>query len=177
MIKPTNLNLSIQPDELDKFCKKLIKRSRDISKTHDALSTLEAFITTFANTANHPDACQNIENILHSFSEQTRQKLLEDKTTELIKALDQLNIAQLTTIHDHLSRNGFYQILETVTARLSPDEIETATYWCSRWVSDASQKAEQASGFPECYDLKKANIDIKKFQAMKDMNHFFSGHN
>jgi len=175
MIKPANLNLSIQPDELDKFCKKLIKRSRDISKTHDALSTLEAFITTFANTANHPDACQNIENILHSFSEQTRQKLLEDKTTELIKALDQLNIAQLTTIHDHLSRNGFYQILETASAQFSADKLTNIRNWSTNWVNDASQQAERASGFPESYDFNKANIDIKEFQAMKDVSHFFIG--
>ena len=171
------LNLSIDPDKLVQLCEKLIKRSRDINKTHDALNTLQAFITTFSNTSNHPAAYQAIEDILQAFSEQTRQTLLNDKTTELVAALKQLHLIELTQLHDQLSRNGFYQILETATARLSPDEIKTATDWCSHWVRDASQKAEQASGFPECYDFKKANIDIKKFQAMKDTNHFFSGHN
>ena len=174
MTQPTSLKLSIDPDKLITLCEKLIKRSRDICKTHDALNTLQAFITTFSNSSNHPAAYQTIEDILNRFAEQTRQSLLETKTTELVKALHQLDITQLTNIHDHLSRNGFYQILEIAAAQLSSDEIDIARSWCSNWVSDAHQKAEQASGFPEAYDLNKANIDIKEFQAMKDVNHFLN---
>ena len=174
MTQPTSLNLSIDPDKLIVLCEKLIKRSRDISKTHDALNTLQAFITTFSHTSNHPDAYKAIEDILNKFAEKTRQTLLDTKTTELVKALRQLKLTQLTDIHDHLSRNGFYQILAIAAAQLSSDEIEIARNWCSNWVRDASQKAEQASGFPESYDFNKANINIKEFQAMKDASHFLN---
>ena len=174
MTQPISLNLSIDPDKLIVLCEKLIKRSRDISKTHDALNTLQAFITTFSNTSNHPAAYQAIEDILNRFAEQTRNTLLDTKTAELVKALKQLNLTQLTDIHDNLSRNGFYQILGIAAAQLTPDENEIARNWCSNWVRDASQKAEQASGFPESYDLTKANIDIKEFQAMKDTSHFLN---
>ncbi|MCW8853929.1 MAG: hypothetical protein OQK76_10745 [Gammaproteobacteria bacterium] len=177
MTQPSSLILSIKPDELSRFCEKLLKRSRDISKTHDALSTLEAFITNFSTTSNHPATYQAIDNILHSFSEQTRQALLDDKTTELIKALKQLKLTKLTDIHHHLSRNGFYQILEIAAAQLSRNEIIATRNWCNSWFNDARLKAEQASGFPESYDLNKANIDVKEFQAMKDTSHFLNNIN
>jgi len=174
MTQHTSLSLSIHADELNKFCEKLLKRSRDISKTHDALSTLEAFITVFSNTSNHPEACKTIENILHTFSEKTRQALLTEKTAALIDALEQLDIAKLAAIHCHLSRNGFYQILTMATQQIEQKQLSNLKHWCHHWINKAKQAAEQASGYPEAYDFHQAGIDIKQFQAMKDVDHFIN---
>lgn len=174
MAHPTVLNLSIDPDKLTSFCGKLLKRSRDITKTHDALSTLEAFISVFSNTANHPQTYDDIKAILLSFSEQTRQSLLKENTERLIEALTQHNLAALTDVHSHLSRNGFYLILEASIKQLSIENITSVKNWSHDWVMSASQKAEQASGYPESYDFNSANIDIKEFQAMKDVSHFLN---
>lgn len=50
MIKD-GVNLPVDIDGLNKFCNKLINRSHDIAKTHDALVTLESFIVLFGKSA------------------------------------------------------------------------------------------------------------------------------
>lgn len=174
MTQTMALNLSITVDELTRFCEKLLKRSRDISKTHDALSTLEAFITSFSQSSNHPDALESIQQILASYTEQTRKQLLQQKTGDLIKGLIKLDCSIITSTHKNLSRNGFYQILETATSQIENDRLQTIKNWCNQWLDQATQKAEQASGCPDAYDFKSAGIDINEYQAIKDVTHFIN---
>ena len=81
------LNINIEYSQLDKFCRQLITRSRDIAKTHDALITLETFITNFGRSQQGSESYNAVESLIKTFTEQTRQTLLEQKTTELLHAL------------------------------------------------------------------------------------------
>lgn len=166
--KINNIQLDINSTELDRFCQKLIKRSRDITKTHDSLITLETFIANFSGTSKGSEDYLAIETLIKSYTEQTRQQLLEKKTHELIQALKLHDLEQLTAIHTPLSRNGFYSILTQACQALTIDEIHQADNWCIHWLNNAKQKAEQASGYPDALDFKAAGIRIEDYQAMLD---------
>ena len=166
------ISLSVSRDELEKFCDKLLKRSRDIAKTHDSLSTLEAFFTVFGKAAHGTSEYYAIEDVLNRYSEITRQQLLDERTGQLLESLKKHNIELITGIHVPLSRSGFYQILETAISSLTTGELAGLASWTNQWVTEAKQKAEQASGYPDAMDFKKANINIEQYQAMFDVNHF-----
>ncbi|MDH5765859.1 MAG: hypothetical protein OEZ38_07575, partial [Gammaproteobacteria bacterium] len=90
------------------------------------------------------------------------------------QALMNADIEQMTEVHHCLSRNGFYQVLEAALSKLPQDALLNAKTRCNDWLNLAKQKAEQASGYPEAYDFKKAGIDIHQFQALKDVSHFLN---
>lgn len=169
MTDNTSIKLDIKSTELAKFCEKLIKRSRDIAKTHDALITLETFITLFAREAHGTNEYNTIEAIIKSYTEQTRSALMQQNTVKLLQALEQQDASAISQIHTPMSRNGFYLILQTAASQLSIEARRSITQWAINWVSQARQKAEQASGYPEAYDFKKAKISIEEFQAMEDV--------
>jgi hypothetical protein len=171
----STLRLSVDPDSLDVFCSKLINRSRDIAKTHDALVTLEAFIVTFGKAAHGTKEYETVEEMIRAFAETSRQQLLDEKTDELLDALRHCRISALAAIHTPLSRDGFYQIFQDAVARLSDDEVRDVTKWSGQWLDEARRKAEEASGYPDALDFKKAGISIEQFQAMADVSHFLTG--
>ena len=168
------LNLSISPELLERFCEQLLKRSRSTAKTHDALITLETFIVRFAQAQAGSNEYQVIEDLINSYTEKTRKLLLEEKTIELIAALKVCDSKAIASIHEPLSRNGFYQILQVAVVQLSAEEQLVLTKWAVKWLSDAKSKAEQASGYPDAMDFKKANICIKEYQAMLDVERYCS---
>ena len=170
MPQQQSINIKINVDTLKDFCNKLLKRSRDITKTHDALVTLESFIAVFGRPSHGTVEYELIEATIKAITETSRQQLLKQYTKDLITALQQCDIQSLTHIHTPLSRNGFYQILQTAIQQLSDDEIRLVMLWSKNWVSEASQLAEEASGYPDAMDFKKANISIEEFQAMSDIN-------
>ena len=170
MTDSTSITINISCSDLENFCQKLIKRSRDITKTHDALITLESFISLFGSASHGTKEYQLIESTIKAITETTRQAVLEKNTHELIKALKQCNANALANIHTPLSRNGFYQILQVSIAELSDDDIRLAMIWSENWLKEAKQLAEQASGYPDALDFKKADISIKEFQAISDID-------
>lgn len=170
MSSPLSININISAAELEKFCNKLIKRSRDIAKTHDALITLEAFIALYSEASHSSEEYQQVESAIKSITEISREKLLNKNTDDLVNALKQCNVMSLAAIHTPLSRNGFYQILQVAIARLSDDDIRLIMYWSANWVKEAKSMAEQASGFPDAMDFKEAGISIEEFQAMSDID-------
>ena len=168
------ISLSVSTDELEKFCNKLIKRSRDISKTHDSLSTIEAFIAVFGKAAHGSNEYYAIEHIIKKASEETRQKLLEEKSIALINALKKQDIVVITKIYTPLSRSGFTQILEIASGQFNQGEIANLQLWSADWVSTMKKKAEQASGYPDALDFKKAGINIEEYHAICDVNNFLN---
>jgi len=172
MTESTSLKLNIDSAELAKFCDKLIKRSRDIAKTHDALITLETFLSLFARGAHGTNEYNTIEQLIKSYTEQTRSSLMEQETQKLLIALQQQQITTISQIHTPMSRNGFYLILQTAVALLSTTQRQGAAQWATDWVKQAKQKAEQASGYPEAYNFIKAGISIEEFQAMEDISRY-----
>ncbi len=176
MTSSAKIVLSVESDKLDSFCNKLIKRSRNIAKTHDALITLETFITLFGQAAHGTNEYKTIETLIKSYTEHTRQQLMAQETRKLISALKHCAPEELATIHTPLSRNGFYEILQVAVIELTAEEIRHARSWASNWITDAKHKAEQASGYPDAMDFKSADISIEEFQAMSDVSRFLKSH-
>ena len=166
------LNINIEYSQLDKFCRQLITRSRDIAKTHDALITLETFITNFGRSQQGSESYNAVESLIKTFTEQTRQTLLEQKTTELLHALYKQDIDAIAAIHTPLSRNGFYLILQAAAAQFTPDEMLATKYWVSEWTQQTKQKADQLSQYPDAPDFKAAGITLKDYLAMADVNRY-----
>lgn len=170
MHDPQSINITVNSLELDKFCQKLLKRSRDITKTHDALITLESFLSVFGRPSHGTKEYEVIESTIKSITESSRQTLLAKYTEDLISALKQCDMNKLAGVHTPLSRNGFYQILQTAIENLSDDEIRLAMVWSANWVKEAKQMAEEASGYPDAMDFKKAEISIEEFHAASDID-------
>ena len=164
------INISIDAVALDQFCKKILKRSRDITRTHDALITLESFISVFGRPSHGTKEYQLIESTIKAITEVSRQQLLEKNTVDLISALKQCNVMALSKVHTPLSRNGFYQILQVAISKLSDDDIRLLMIWSENWVKEARQLAEAASGYPDAMDFKIAGISIEEYQAMCDID-------
>ncbi len=164
------INVKIDAAELDNFCEKLIKRSRNINKTHDALVTLESFISLYAEQSKADDEYIQIESLLKRITDHSRQLLLQKNTEDLVRALQSCDINRLTEIHCPLSRNGFYQILQVAISDLSDDEIRLAMVWSSNWVKEARMLAQKASGYPDSFDFKQAGIDIEEYHAVCDID-------
>lgn len=76
-------------------------------------------------------------------------------------------------LNGSLSRNGFYQILTDACQLMDSDKISAIAQWNIRWSEQAKQKAEQASGYPDALDFKKADINIEEYQTMSDISYFF----
>ena len=170
MTKSQPLSLSIDSSELESFCNKLLAGSRDIAKTHDALITLESFISVFGRPAHGTEAYLLIESTIKAITEKSRQQLLEKSSADLLMALEQCNIIALTVVYTSLSRNGFYQILQTVINELTDDDIRLLMVWSANWVKEAKQLLEEACGFPDAMDFDKAGISAEQFHAMTDID-------
>jgi len=165
-----SINIAIDSSELDKFCHKLLDRSHDIAKTHDALVTLETFISLFARPAHGTTEYNEIESVLHVVTDESRKKLLEKNTIELIAGLRQCDVVRIASIHTPLSRNGFYEILKVAIGKLSDDEIRLLMAWTQNWVKEVTSLAQEASGYPDAMDFNKSGLSIEEFQAMSDID-------
>ncbi len=174
MSKNNKLDISIEYSQLDKFCRQLITRSRDIAKTHDALITLETFINNFGRSKQGSDDYKVIESLMKTFTNQTREQLLQQRTRELLQALREQNTHTVASIHTPLSRNGFYLILQAATKQLDPAETHTVKQWALAWTQQAKQKADELSQFPDAPDFKAAGIALKTYLAMVDVNHYLN---
>ena len=164
------LTIKLSAAELDKFCDKLIKRSRDITKTHDAMVTLESFIQLFSRDSHGSDAYRAIETTIKEKTDSTREQLLKKNTENLIRALKQCDVGTLTAVHTPLSRNGFYQILQTAIGALTDDEIRLLMVWSENWTREARKLAEEASNYPDAMDFNKAGISVEEYHAMCDID-------
>lgn len=165
-----SINIKISTTELQDFCNLILKRSRDITKTHDALITLESFISIFARPAHGTVEYAAIEASIKEITEASRKRLLEKYTQELINSLKRCNISGLTLVHTPLSRNGFYQILQQAIQQLSDDDIRLVMLWSENWLNEAKERGQKASGYPDAMNFKKAGISIEEFQAMSDID-------
>jgi len=170
MPEKSSINLKIDAESLEEFCQKILKRSRDINKTHDALITLESFISVFGRPAHGTKEYQLIESTIKNITEYSRQELLKKNTLDLIDALKQCNAKSLAAIHTPLSRNGFYQILQSAIEKLQDDDIRLVMLWSANWIKEATELAQKASGYPDAMDFKKAEISIEEFQALSDID-------
>ena len=174
MNEENKLTIQLNPQQLDSFCKKIISRSRNTANVHEALIVLEAFVSAFSSDSQGTDNYQNIQQTLKSHSFKTREQLMQEKTQQLKQGLMTQNIMTLANVYCSLSRNGFYQILSTAAEQIIASQIASIAQWVINWADEAKQQAEQASGYPDALDFKKANIDIEQYQTMTDIAYFFN---
>lgn len=170
MTNSQSLSLSINSSDLESFCNKLLADSRNIAKTHDALMTLSSFISAFGRPAQGTDSYLLIESTIKSITEKSHQQLLEKCRADLLLALKQCNIVGLTVVHTSVSRNGFYQIFQTVISELTDDDIRLLMVWSANWVKEAKQLLEAAGGFSDAMAFNKAGISKEQFDAMTDID-------
>ena len=173
MNEEKTLAIQVSPKQLDSFCKKIISRSRNTANIHEALIVLEAFVSAFSCDSQGADNYKNIQDTLKSHSAKTREKLMLEKTQQLEQGLSTQNILLLADVYSSLSRNGFYQILSSAVDQINRSDIFSISTWVITWASEAKQMAEEASGYPDALDFKKANINIEQYQAMTDIAYFF----
>lgn len=172
-LKQPLIHLQLTTEQLDTFCKKVVSRSRNSANSHEALTVLEAFFSNFSSDSAGSDIYNESLHCLKSHSANTRAALMKEKTQQLQKALVEKNICMLAEVYSSLSRNGFYQILQTACSQLEAGKLQQLALWAIAWSETAQQQAEQASGYPDALDFKKANIDIEEYQTMSDISHFF----
>ena len=172
-IKEESISFQVNSDQLNAFCKKIIARSRNVSNTHEALTVMEAFISTFSRDSKGSESYESLQNVLKSHTDKTRAQLMQEKSKQLEQGLLSQDRILLANVYGSLSRNGFYQNLTTATANIERDKIPQLAHWVINWTNEAKNKAEQASGYPDALDFKKANINIEEYQAMSDIAYFF----
>ncbi len=172
--KNKSLNFQLKPQSLDAFCKKVITRSRNTSNIHEALNVLEAFVSAFATDSQGSDIYNEIQSVIKAHSDKTREKLMQEKIQLLQDGLLQKNRTLLASVYNSISRNGFYQNLGQATAKIEAEKIPEIASWVVQWSNNARQKAEQASGYPDALDFKKASIAIDEYQSMSDIAYFFT---
>ena len=165
-----SIQLTVASDELARFCQQLVDRSRDHARTLDTLAGLEAFICRFGRSSQGTTDYAAVEALLRSFADQTRDRLLEQRTGELLTALGHRDPEEIVRIHAPLSRDGFYQILQTVLAQLPNEEKQSLATWSIDWSRTAKKQAEQASGYPDALDFAGAGIRPETYQAMLDVS-------
>lgn len=170
-----SLSLKITAKELQTFCEKLLQRSRDSAKTHDALVTLETFIKRYAIDSQATELYQLIETVLAQQTQISREWVLQENTRDLAHALKQCDFPGITAVHTPLSRNGFYEILKQVIAELTDEELAVLMAWTGQWVREARQQAQQASGYPDAMDFNQAGISITQYHAMNDIHRVLNG--
>ena len=166
------VTVTICEEEIQQFCKQLIQRSRDITKTHESLITIEALLGCMSHSADSPKAYESIMSTVKQYSKETRAVLMQQYADNLASALQRRDEKLIREVYVRLSRNGFYQILQQVVDELSEEQSLTANSWCLKWLTAAKRDAEKASGFPDAYDFKKAGVDLELYYALDDISRY-----
>lgn len=167
-----HLDLTVTASQLETFCEQLLARSRDVVKTHEALITLETFIKVFAAGQQGSEGYTAVEALISRYTEQTRQQLLQQKSVELLRALQGRNIQAVAAVHTPLSRNGFYLMLQALVADLSSADIQQLHAWAAGWTVNAKQNADQHSAYPDAPDFRAAGIVLEEYLAMVDVERY-----
>ncbi len=164
--------VTICEEEVQQFCNQLIHRSRDIVKTHESLVTIEALFSRFSQNADSPEVFKSILHSVREFTNDTRTTLMQQYADKLGDALRKSDKSGIREVYAPLSRNGFNQILQKVVDDLSDEQCLAINYWCLKWLTQARREAEEASGYPDSYDFKKAGVDLELYYAFDDINRY-----
>ena len=124
MKSPNNqITLLLSPETIHAQCLFAIKQARN---TSHALATLIALQTFVSSTAQPDDrespAHHAIREIIEGYAASLREQLLTEKIHALADALRVQNCAAITSLHDDLSRNGFWQAAQAAIGELDTAE-------------------------------------------------------
>jgi hypothetical protein len=165
--KQITLTFSIK--DLTDFCRRQIDRSANPGHALAALTSLQAFIGKHAP----PDVAVSqeytlVRDSLDRFLSETRERLLNEHGSRLLKMLQEQDIAGIASLHGELSRSGFQQTAERTLSRVATTERNTLLHWSQEWVNDAIARAQAASSYPDAPDFKAAGIDYREYISMMD---------
>ena len=124
----TTIDLQINTDRLERFCEKLISKSRSTSRAHDSLVMLEAFITQFTQHSQGSAEFRSVISTLRKHSDNTRKQLLAENAIQLDSSLRNMDIIRITQVHLPLCGQVLHQI-NLVFAGADLDGWEATPAW------------------------------------------------
>lgn len=164
------ISLRLGHAQLDALCRRLLSHS---TRAEQALAGLVALQSLLALSAEPATQASNdyhtLKGLLDDYTEQARQRLLEESASRLATALAAQDCAAIAALYGPLSRSGFAAILEQALERLNAAQLQALAQWVRHWLGDARTRGEAASGCPDAIDFAGANIDVLEFNAMSDM--------
>ena len=163
------ITLKVTPEQIDRFCHELCRGSANINRKHASLIALEGFVIRHAASDTHSEGFNRIVSIIQAYSEQTRQELLESQLSQLLPALNQQRVDEIARIHKALSRNGFDQLLEQGLEQMPGTARHSLKTWVDSWCSEARERAQQASGYPDALNFAATSISLQEYQAMSEL--------
>jgi len=160
------ISLLLSPETIHAQCLFAIKQARNASHALATLIALQTFISAAAQPSDRESpAHRAIKEIMEGHAATLREQLLAEKT----HALRAQDCAAITSIHDDLSRNGFWQAAQVAITELDSAERAGAKAWAQAWCDDAKARALAASGYPDALNFQKAGISPLEYAAMTDI--------
>lgn len=80
----------------------------------------------FGKSAHGTKSFQAVDEVIKTYAEQTREKLLQLRIKELSVALMNCSVDSVTAIYNPLSGDGFYSILQTVDENISASDLSVS---------------------------------------------------
>lgn len=164
------ITIQLTADGIDSYCRELVRRSPTPEKRVAALDALVTFISSQTDSGEQAKAeFVSIKKALLDHFEQAREALLEERAGRLHQALQARRLPDIAALYTSLSRDAFWTLLGRVEQQLDTATSDSLRTWASGWLTQARQRAQQASPYPDAIDFKAAGIDASEYLAMTDM--------
>ncbi len=170
MRSTTAITLQLTAHGVDAYCRELARRSPTPEKRVAALDALITFISSQTEPGEQAKAeFLAIRKTLLDHFEQARAALLDARAERLQQALQARHLPDIATLYTTLSRDAFWTLLGLVEQRLDTAAMDALRSWASGWMTQAKQRAQQASPYPDAIDFKAAGVDASQYLAMTDL--------
>jgi len=168
---PTDaITLHLTASGIDAYCRELARRSPTLEKRVAALDALITFISSQADAGVQASKeFAAIKQTLLQHFEQARAALLEERARRLQQALQNQHLPTITALYTSLSRDAFWTLLGQIERQLDRAALASLCHWAADWLSQARQRARQASRYPDAIDFHAAGIDATEYLAMNDL--------
>jgi hypothetical protein len=168
------ITLTLTAEWLDGYCRDLLRRTTSLEKRVTALDALQTFVTIATEPGEQatPGFAAIRATLAHNI-DQARAELLQEYADRLASALRRHEVTRAATLFTALSRDGFWQLLGPVEARLGPEATAQVVTWCRQWLTEARSRGTAHSPYPDAIDFKAAGIDITEYLMFTDLNKFF----
>jgi len=165
-----DISLRLTTARLRALCEHLVQDSARTEQALAGLVALQSLLATSAEPATQASAgYRRLKQLLDTYTEQTRQRLIQQGAVRLAAALTTRDSAAIAAIYAPLSRSGYAAAVEQALRLLSRSDGEQAAEWVHDWHRTAKMRGEVASGYPDAIDFAGAGIDVMEFTAMTDM--------
>lgn len=167
------ITLQLTASGVDGYCRELARRAPTLEKRVAALDALITFISTQTNAGEQAKAeFRAIKQILLDHFEQARTQLLVERAEQLQQAIHSRQLPRIAALYTSLSRDAFWTLLGQLEQRLDARELGALRSWAATWMSDAQQRAQQASPYPDAIDFTAADIEPTEYLVMSDLCRF-----